>query len=181
MKRVFVAVPVADEARHRLSHLIAGTVDSVPGRVVRPENWHVTLRFLGEIDETSLERLSGCLDGADLGRSFDLRWSGMGAFPRSARATVLWLGLDRGRDELVTLAGVVDHAVDRAGFGQEDRPFRPHLTLSRLRPSQDVTRLIESAGRIEVPMPVDEVVVYQTLLGEGAASYRVLEVFPLVD
>lgn len=177
--RVFVAVPVPDEVRHRIVAVLDGAVAHIPGKVVRPGNWHVTLRFLGEIEEAGYERLLAAMSEADLGTRFHLRWGGLGAFPRPGRATVLWIGPDRGEGSLATLASRVGEAVDRAGFGVEDRPFNPHLTLSRLRPAEDVTALVASAAPLGVAMEVDRVTIYQSRLGSGGAAYRVLEEFPL--
>jgi len=177
--RVFVAVPVPDEVRHRIVAMLDAAVDVIPGRVVRPGNWHVTLRFLGDIEDVSYELLVSRLAETDLGGRFRLRWAGLGAFPRAARATVLWIGLDRGEEALSALAATVDVAVDRAGFAPEDRPFNPHLTLSRLRPVEDVSALVTSTAPFAIPMEVDRVTVYQSRLGSGGAAYRVLEEFPL--
>lgn len=177
--RVFAAVPVPDEVRHRIVATLDAAVDTIPGRVVRPGNWHVTLRFLGEIDDVSHDLLLSRLAETDLGRRFRLRWAGLGAFPRATRATVLWMGLDRGEETLSALAATVDVAIDRAGFPAEDRPFNPHLTLSRLRPAEDVSALVTSTPPFAIPMEVDRVTVYQSRLGSGGAAYRVLEEFPL--
>ena len=174
-----MAVPVPDEVRHRIVAALDAALDVIPGRVVRAGNWHVTLRFLGEIDEVSYDMLLSRLAETDLGRHFRLRWSGLGVFPRATRATVLWMGLDRGEAALSALALAVDAAVDRAGFPPEDRPFNPHLTLSRLRPAEDVSALVALVPPFRIPMEVDRVTVYQSRLGSGGAAYRVLEEFPL--
>ncbi|MEK7252683.1 MAG: RNA 2',3'-cyclic phosphodiesterase [Actinomycetota bacterium] len=177
--RVFVAVPVPDEVRHRIVASLDAVVDTIPGRVVRPGNWHVTLRFLGEIDDLGYDMLVSRLAETDLGRKFRLRWAGLGAFPHPERATVLWMGLDQGEDALSTLAKTVDTAIDRAGFPPEDRPFNPHLTLSRLRPIEDVSALVATTAPFAIPMEVDRVTLYQSLLGSSGAAYQVLEEFPL--
>ena len=63
---------------------------SIPGKVVPPQNWHITLRFIGTIDEVALDRLVAGLDELDLGPRFEVVFGALGAFPRSTRATVLW-------------------------------------------------------------------------------------------
>jgi 2'-5' RNA ligase len=177
VKRVFVAVPVDEETRHRLAHQLAGTFDTMPGRIVRPENWHVTLRFLGEQPDEAVDRLLGSLDQTQLGPSFSLRWSELGAFPRARRATVLWLGLEE-ESGLAALYSRVEGAIEGAGFGVDDRPFNPHMTLSRVRPPQDVTATI-SAGRVSSTMKADRVSVYESRRGESGPSYHVIEEFLL--
>jgi len=178
--RLFVAVPLTEEVRHRMVHLLNETVErQLPGRAVRPENWHLTLRFLGEVDELGRDRLTAALDQADLGAPFQVRWCGLGAFPRARRATVLWVGLERGAEESARLAEVVEEAVQAAGFPAEERPFRSHMTLSRIRPHQDVTPLLERAVPMDIDMRVDRVVLYESHLGRGAPRYEEIESFPL--
>lgn len=174
-----MAVPVPDEVRHRIVAALDAAVDHIPGKVVRPGNWHVTLRFLGEIEEVAYEVLVSRLAEAELGGRFRLRWGGLGAFPRAQRATVLWIGPDRGGEALASLAVAVDAAVDRAGFPPEDRPFNPHLTLSRLRPAEDIAALVATTAPFGITMEVDRVTVYRSRLGSGGAAYRVLEEIPL--
>jgi 2'-5' RNA ligase len=175
--RLFVAVPLTDEARHHMSHLLDG--GAIPGRLNHPDKWHITLRFLGEVDEVGKDRVSACLDGADLGVSFRVRWGGLGAFPRPSKANVLWVGVEQGFEHLEGLHETVEDALESAGFPPEDRPFRPHLTLSRIRPQQDVTALVERTESLGIAMPVDRIVLYRSHLGGGAARYEELESFPL--
>jgi 2'-5' RNA ligase len=179
--RLFVAVPLTEEARGDIAHLVARAAPrGLPGRPAHPDKWHVTLRFLGDVDEVGRDRLLAELDGAGLGTPFRVRWGGLGAFPNLRRATVLWVGLDEGAPQLTALANAVEEAVEAAGFPPEDRPFRPHLTLSRIRPHQDVTALVENSPPLGVPMPVDRVVVYRSHLGgRGGPRYEVVEEFPL--
>ena len=178
--RLFMAVPLTDEARHQMVYLLNDAVARpLPGRAVPPENWHLTLRFLGDTGEVERDRVLAALDEADLGESFRVRWGGLGAFPRARRATVLWVGLDRGAEESVRLAEVVGEAVQAAGFSPEERPFRSHLTLSRIRPHQDVTSLLEAVGPLDIGMPVERVVLYESHLGREGARYEEIESFGL--
>ena len=140
--RIFVAVPMPDEVRMALADLLADL--DLPGTVVPPANWHITLRFIGWADDVAYDRLLASLDEADLGRAFSLELGEMGAFPRPKSSTVLWLGVSKGQTRLEEVASVVEEAVQAAGFDGEDRPFRAHLTLSRIRPPVDVTDLIGS-------------------------------------
>lgn len=175
--RLFVGVDLPTEARHELAARLAQT--HLPGSVVAPDNWHLTLRFIGGVDEAALDRLVFELSEAETAGPFPVRFAEMGAFSRPSRASVLWLGVDRGGDELSALAGAVDEAVDRAGFGQEDRPFQPHLTLSRLRPARDVRPVLASGPALPVRWVADSFALFSSHLGPGGATYRVEERFPL--
>jgi 2'-5' RNA ligase len=175
--RLFVAVPLPDEIRMALADRL-GTV-AVPGKVVRPENWHITLRFLGATDQVTYERLLAALDGSGLGPWFDVGLGEMGAFPRPGGATVTWLAVTDGRERLEELADQAEEAAQAAGFAPEDRPFRAHLTLSRVRPAEDVGRLVEEFPAVDLRWHCRSIVVYRSQPGRGGVRYEPLETFPL--
>jgi 2'-5' RNA ligase len=178
--RLFLAIPLTDEARHAIvHHLRSHLAHPLPGRPVRPELWHLTLRFLGEADEVQADRITREVDAAGRGPGFEVRWGALGAFPRARRANVLWLGVEEGEAEAERLAAAVEEAVQAAGFPPEDRPFRCHLTLSRIRPDQDVSAVLAAVPPLGLAMPVDRVVLYRSRLGPGGPRYEELESFPL--
>lgn len=175
--RLFVAVPLPTDTRHALAAVLGER--SLPGRLVPPDNWHLTLRFLGDVDTARYERTVAELDQTNLGEAFRVRLGELGAFPRASRATVLWVGFAHGREQLERLADSVEIALSEAGWPQADRPFRAHLTLSRIRPHQDVQSLIESVPTVDVGWMVDRVVVFRSHLGHGPARYEELAAFEL--
>ena len=179
--RVFVAIALDPELRYGLdAHLRANLAgEPLPGRSSPAENWHITLRFVGKVNQTGYEKLLAKLDEADLGSGFALGFAGLGAFPKPARATVLWLGVDRGAAELSRLAAVVEEATVSAGFIPGERPFHPHLTLSRIRPPQDVRPFIDQVPPFPLSQTVDHVTVFESHLGRGPAVYAPLARFAL--
>jgi 2'-5' RNA ligase len=180
--RVFVGIELSADTRQALAARLHAVVDgTIPGRVVPPANWHVTLRFLGEVGEVEYDRLLAELSAADLGGPFAVVFDGLGTFPRSKRATVLWVGVSTGEEALNRLADRSWSAIDVVGFPREDRPFHPHLTLSRLRPPEDVSRLISGAAPLRVPTRVDAVTVFRSHLSQGGARYEVLDRIRLTD
>lgn len=180
MRRVFLGVPLADEARHALAVAIRRALpDGIPGRPVRPQEWHLTMRFFGEVDDPTVDRVMAAMDGADLGPRFTIRLGGLGAFPKASAAQVLWVGLVEGAERATLLAERADEALVAAGLEPQDRPYRPHLTVARLRPSESVSQVIGGAGVIDVRWEVDRVVLYETRLRRGGARYREVEEFPL--
>ena len=172
-----MAVPLTNEVRAALAaHILEATPGRpLPGKPVPPPNWHLTLRFLGSTDHVALERLMASLVEADLGGPFSVTFGGLGAFPRAARATVLWLAIERGANRLERLAALSEESAQQAGFVPEDRPFHPHLTLSRIRPHQDVTSVIEQVMPVRMSLAVDRLVVYRSHLGGGRARYEELD------
>ena len=177
--KVFVGVDLPLESRLALASSLADV--DVPGRPAPPQNWHITLRYIGAMDDVSLDRLLAGLDEADMGERFTLRPSGLGAFPKASRATVLYVGLDAGSERLSALAESVQDVVDGIGLGREDRPFLGHVTLARIRPPVDVRRLIADVELPPVRIPVDEVTVFESLQVDGGTEYHPLERFPLGD
>ncbi|MBT8212355.1 MAG: RNA 2',3'-cyclic phosphodiesterase [Acidimicrobiia bacterium] len=177
--RVFVAVTMPDEARHAVAHHLSEVDSPVPGRPVPPENWHITLRFIGKTESVPYEKMLGLLDQADLGSPFRLRLGSLGAFPGPKRASVLWVGTETGSAELSDLAAFIEEIVDDAGFMPEERPFHPHLTLARIRPHLDVTAYVESVPPVPAAWDVSDIVVYRSHWGRGPARYEELERFEL--
>jgi 2'-5' RNA ligase len=158
-----------------------------PGRSLRvglrwapPEQWHVTLHFLGP-----LTRLAPVVDGlaaAVRGRpAFPFRLGGAGAFPNARRARVVWIGAAAGGDALVDLAGAVTAALGPLGYEAEARPFHPHLTVARLKVPDDVAAVLAALGSepVGAAFTVREVVLYESRLSPKGPSYSVLGRFPL--
>ena len=92
---------------------------------------------------------------------------------------MVWLAVSKGQTRLEELAEEAEEAAQTAGFDPEDRPFRGHLTLSRVRPAKDVSRLLETFRGADLGWRCRSVVVYRSHLGRGGARYEPLETFPL--
>ena len=88
---------------------------------------------------------------------------------------MLWLGVGRGREELTDLAAACEEAAQAAGFDVEERPFHPHVTLSRIRPWQDVRSVVEELPAFPLNQEVDRITLYRSLLGRGGARYEVVD------
>lgn len=150
----------------------------LPGRPAPPRNLHVTLRFVGAADVVARERLMAALDGAELGDPFSFRIGGLGGFPKLRKATVAWASIEKDGGKVAGLAAVVEEAVASAGFGYEERPYRAHLTLARVRPSRDL-RSCAGKGEARIDVPVAEVVLYRSRTVNRSTVYDALERFPL--
>lgn len=152
------------------------TTLAVPGRLAPPENWHLTLRFLGTIDRVTYERFLSALEVADVD-PFEIGLGGIGAFPNLRKATVVWVAVENGREGLATLNEIAEEAAQSAGLLVEERPFHPHLSLSRVRPPADVRSL--EGVLIELGWRCDRVVIYRSRTGRGGARYEPLETLRL--
>lgn len=144
--RLFVAVAVPEEAADELEAAVAPHRPSWPGlRWTGRDAWHLTLAFLGEVDESSLAKLAPRLQRAAARHPrLALSVAGAGAFPGANRARVLWTGVQGERRALAALAASVAAGSRRAGAppAEEGRRFQPHLTLARCRAPADMRVLV---------------------------------------
>jgi len=148
------------------------------------EAWHVTLAFLGQVDEAAAARLLPRLErAARRHHQVRLEFAGAGAFPGAARANVLWSGLSGDRGALARLAESVAAGASRAGAPPPDkgRRFQPHLTLARCRMPADVTELVSALdGYQGQPWTADRVHLVRSHLGATAhPRYTSLASWPL--
>jgi RNA 2',3'-cyclic 3'-phosphodiesterase len=147
------------------------------------ELWHVTLAFLGEVGEESLVQLEPRLErAARRHRTFPLSVSGAGAFPKPARANVLWTGLSGDRRALAELAATVSAGARRAGAAPPDagRRFRPHLTMARCRMPADVRPIVTAlAGYLGPSWDADAIYLIRSHLG-ASPHYETLGSWPLL-
>ena len=131
--RVFLAIELDSETRSSLEIFqgeMRGLLPSI--NWVRPQSWHLTIKFLGEIDENQLKPIQGAVENAvSHCTSFSLKIEGFGGFPHLHRPRVLWAGVSGQVEELHLLASHVDESLTPLGFPAESKPFRAHLTLAR--------------------------------------------------
>jgi 2'-5' RNA ligase len=171
-ERLFIGVPIADDARRSI---IKWLPRNLPGKPVPPENWHFTLRFLGSTPPAARDQVVQLLRSATCGAPFTIRFSALGAFPRPNRARILWVGIDEGAERMIQLAAIAEATARVAGFAAESKPFKPHLTLSRIDPTVSVSALVASQPRFSARMTVDCLILYRSRLGGGPARYEEVE------
>lgn len=175
--RSFFAVSIPDLVRSKLAEVI-GILGQRPNgdriRWVSPDNLHVTLRFLGEVTPKALADLVAAVtDEVQAVPVFDCRLTEVRVFPNPRRAKVIAVGVEAD-GHLTELAAAVERGVVREGFAPEDRGFRSHLTLGRLRghgyPSSQ-----DDFGLVDCPVRVDRVVLYRSELRPEGPEYREIE------
>jgi RNA 2',3'-cyclic 3'-phosphodiesterase len=179
--RLFVAADVPPEVIRQLKEAIEPLRDEISaGRWTVPENWHVTLKFLGSTYPRLLSWVKGSVaEVAGAHPRFATSLDGLGAFPTPRRARVLWAGLDDPAPGFASLAASLEDALERE-FKRERRPLTPHLTVARFDSPRSVA---EALGRTEEPrseaFSVDRVVLYRSHLRRPAPIYEPLEEFLL--
>ncbi len=175
--RLFVGIPFPDDIRDRLGGLLGG----LPGtRWVRPENLHISLRFIGEVaggDEIDIDRALGAVGF----EPFELTLSGVGCFESRGRVHVVWAGIEK-PDALGRLQGSVESALVRSGVEPEHRKFKPHVTLARMKngSASEAGQFLEAHnGFAAGPFTIDHFTLFESHLGGGGAHYVALQDYPL--
>jgi RNA 2',3'-cyclic 3'-phosphodiesterase len=128
--RLFIALDIDDEIRERIARFIEGVRGFAPdARWVKPESLHVTLKFIGEQPDDSVEGIKDALKTVSV-TATQIRFRGYGFFPTPKSARVFWIGMEAD-PQLATLAAAIDERMPALGIPKEDRAFSPHLTLAR--------------------------------------------------
>lgn len=185
--RMFVALVPPAGALEDLAEFLAPRQEAEPGfRWTAWEQWHVTLAFMPDVPERSLDELVERLGRAASRRTpFPAAVAGGGAFPNVGRAKVLWAGLDLGGndEEMRRLATGARAAANKAGADTEGGRFHPHLTLARIGRPTEVSKWVRVLDAYRGPTwPADAVSLVESHLGEGPRRrprYDVVETFPL--
>jgi 2'-5' RNA ligase len=184
--RTFIAVESSPEVHTKAQQLIK-ELSATPAKVkwVEPHNLHLTLKFLGDVEMLEMPNICEALTVAAANIApFDLESFGAGAFPSLHSPRTVWIGARSGSDEMVDLHDRIEQALEPFGFRREQRRFRPHLTIGRVRNSPDgIEELAERlAARREFvggSTDVSEIVLFSSELGREGPTYEVLHTAPL--
>jgi 2'-5' RNA ligase len=176
MPRIFTGLEIPAEVGQSLSLLRGG----LPGaRWIDPENYHLTLRFIGDVDVSVAHEIVSLLDRVDR-RPFDLRLDGLSSFGgRKPRALVATLAPS---PSLMELQAEHERLMQRAGLAPEGRKYTPHVTLARLRDtsSRQVADYLASRGYFRpLPFRAERFVLYSSRASVGGGPYVVEAEFPL--
>jgi 2'-5' RNA ligase len=177
MMRLFVALPLPEELRDRLGGL-SGGMDNT--RWVDPDNLHLTLRFLGELDGRQARDMAAELSGIDA-PAFDMELKGLGTFGSGKKVQALWVGVD-GPEPLYRLQTKVEQAAQRIGLAGERRRFKPHVTIARFKgpPGRKLGDFLQAHGLFASgPIYVDRFQLISSQLTPKGPIYRVEAEYPL--
>jgi RNA 2',3'-cyclic 3'-phosphodiesterase len=178
--RTFIAIDVSPAVRKQLVALqdeLRAVSEDV--KWVEPENLHLTLKFLGDVDETDLYAVCKMVARAvaDLS-AFAMDMCGVGAFPSAGRPRVIWAGVGQGAQELTHIHGSLDKVFGAEGYPREDRLFTPHLTLGRVRQQQRTPRLagaLHDLSKWEGGItPVHEILVLSSQLSPNGPTHTIM-------
>lgn len=178
MTRTFVAIPLPEAWREYLG-VVTRDLSSRTGGLswVRPENLHLTVRFLGDLDDEAVGRACDSVRaGAEPLAAPVAALGRLGGFPNLERPRVVWAALAEGGDEVTDVARVVNEALRRGGFGPPEKPFRPHVTLARVREHASGLQALREAVVPPPPGPaaLDRITVMKSDLHPSGSRYTAL-------
>lgn len=174
-RRLFLGIPLSEEVRKHIKKRF----HMLEGKMVPPRNWHVSLHFLGNVVEEKIPELHQALNETSLGEVFPIIFNHLGSFPLPKHAKVLWIGISMGTEKLQSLAKILGETLVKVGFALDPRQFVPHLTICRFAFPKNMEKFIEKTPFPEISMPVERVILYESIQGSGPPQYVELYSYPL--
>jgi len=181
---LFVAIWPGDLLRKSLRGLQDDLRKRCPGvRWTPPEQLHITVKFLGEVEDQRVpEIVAGLEKAAALCKPFDLRVVNAGCFPPRGDVRIVWAGVEDAAGVVAGCAGVVDAALEVVGFSRESRAFSAHITIGRVREDRSSGRLrefVESAKWGPQEQEINEIRLMSSVLSPRGSVYDTLAAIPL--
>jgi 2'-5' RNA ligase len=172
--RVFIAVDLPTELRKQLAELQGALQPSTDtARWVAPDSIHITLKFIGEIQEKRLEDIDSAFTGLTW-KPFTVTVRGVGFFPGNRSPRVFWAGMEA--PTMQNLTEEIDSRMERLGFEKEKRAFRPHITLARARDTRIDSALVTAADKYLEhefgSFTVDRIFLFKSILKPTGAVYE---------
>ena len=178
--RLFIALDIPADVRTGLtSYMERARTMAAEARWARVEGLHVTLQFVGHVDDAVVEQIKAALRSIKAA-PFEVKFADVGFFPNPNAGRVFWAGVDGG-NQLARLASTTDAALEELGFPSETKPYHPHLTLARTssRPLRGLKPLLDEPPPQFGTMTAREFFLYQSQPQKGGSKYTKLERFEL--
>lgn len=183
--RSFIAVEIDPVNKQKLSSLISLLKQSNADiKWVNETQMHLTLKFLGNIEEKKVQQISAALKViADNFSAFNMHFSKIGAFPNMTKPRVIWLGIDKGADSLKLLNSKIEDELEKIGIEKERRAYAAHLTLGRVKSLKNISILAnlinETNFEAQGETKIDELILFQSTLTPKGAIYTPISRFNL--
>lgn len=181
--RAFIAIPVPEGVVDEIIRFRDSLKKELPeAKWTRPEGFHVTLKFLGEISLSMVEDVKRAMDeSSGEWKDFEISLGGAGVFPAPAKARVFWVGSSAGEGGCIRIFRSLEKPLEAIGFSREKRSFRVHITLARFRQPGPVTNMVLNSPFSSSSFPAKKVVLYQSTLNPSGAVYTPLYTIKLPD
>jgi len=148
--RLFIAVNLPDEIKSGVARKLLGLKAVESGiKWVEPQNLHITLKFLGWTDDKNVDQIIRISeDQVKNIKKFRVSFRGWGGFPAGKHPRVLWIGIDKDKEELKDLADSLEEAFSKEGFKSEKREFSAHLTVGRVKENKGVDKVLDKMSEM---------------------------------
>jgi 2'-5' RNA ligase len=186
--RTFIAIPISEVIKSKLTETQKELKTGIKGGIswVDPSLTHITLKFLGDIDESYVPSLiKGLQNAIHEVQCFDTTCGGLGCFPNAHQPRVIWLGVKKDL-RLIELQKLTENVCTLLGFPEEEKKFSPHLTLGRVKGNLMPAELMFLDGRIKseansssLIMPVTKIVLFKSQLARTGPTYHPLSIVEL--
>jgi 2'-5' RNA ligase len=185
MIRSFIAVELPQETRDALA-VVQEQLRQSRARVrwLKPNSIHLTLKFLGNIASTQVDEIAAAAARQMRDEQpFTLSVAGLGVFPNKRAPRVIWAGIQGEVERLSRLQALLESGLEKLGFAREQRSFRPHLTIGRVKDRRRCQGLLQAMTALQLPecnsFDVDEIILYKSDLRPTGAIYTKLHRMPL--
>ncbi|MBU0477383.1 RNA 2',3'-cyclic phosphodiesterase [bacterium] len=183
--RSFIAINIPAKIRNKLEKIQDDLKKSNAAlQLVKPENIHITLKFLGNVPVESINDIQDAInESISRFKIFSVSFEKTGAFPNPQYPRVIWVGIEKGREELSLINTKIENSLSRFSLHQENRKFQPHLTIARVRSGKNRERIVnalEELKNIRVgEMLAEEICLMESMLKPQGAQYKTLKFFYL--
>ncbi|MCX5707048.1 MAG: RNA 2',3'-cyclic phosphodiesterase [Candidatus Omnitrophica bacterium] len=151
-------------------------------KLVKPENIHLTLKFLGEIDENKLTKISPILETLLQNKTaFQIKLSSLGTFPKINSPRVVWVGMALGEQEVKIIAGELEEKLEKIGIPKEDKPFSSHITIARVKSGLNKEKLVQAINDLgkdytqSLEFTAEKITLFKSTLMPTGPIYEVLK------
>ncbi|MBU1726324.1 MAG: RNA 2',3'-cyclic phosphodiesterase [Candidatus Omnitrophica bacterium] len=182
--RTFIAIELPQEIKDYLACLqekLKATGADV--KWVAPQNIHLTLKFLGEIDDSKLEKIVGIIGAVSEEKPrFQISISSLGAFPKIQFPRVIWVGVEQGDRETKEIAKTLEEKLQKAGIPKEERAFSSHITIGRTRSGLNTNKLAQEMNMLGKEIQVknlgfkaERITLFKSTLTSKGPIYEILK------
>lgn len=177
--RAFIAIRLNENLHKELESLQAKLkAADADVKWVKPENIHLTLKFLGNITDEQIEKVKNTVKkiASDF-KTYQIHLAEIGAFPKISYPRVIWAGMDEGADKTGNIYQSIEEELSKKRFEKEKRPFSPHLTLGRVRSAKNRQRLIKTIEKEKnfsssSKLLVEDIVLFKSTLTPKGSIYE---------
>jgi len=183
--RSFIAINIPAKIRNKLEKIQDDLKKSNAAlQLVRPENIHITLKFLGNVPVESINDIQDAINESASGfRIFSVSFETIGVFPNPEYPRIIWTGIEKGRKELSLLNTKIGNSLSGFSLHQENRKFQPHLTIARVHSGKNRKRLVNTLEELKNiklgEMLVKKICLMESALKPQGVQYNILKTFPL--